>query len=183
MLYAAIKALLSGVIIAAASEVAKRNPAIGAVILSLPLISILAFIWLWRDTGDSGADRLAGAIHLLVRVADAADVPGAARAAAQRHGLLAGARARLPDNAGALCRDGVDARPARHFALSRLWQVRGRHAGLRLGVVLLRQRHVGAPILAAPAPGPRIAFADQNAGGVLAFDEKMHQPPPVFVAP
>ena len=52
MLYAAIKALLSGVIIATVSEVAKRNPAIGAIILSLPLISILAFIWLWRDTGD-----------------------------------------------------------------------------------------------------------------------------------
>jgi hypothetical protein len=52
MLYAAIKALLSGAIIAAVSEVAKRNPAVGALILSLPLISILAFIWLWRDTGD-----------------------------------------------------------------------------------------------------------------------------------
>jgi hypothetical protein len=53
MLYAVIKALLSGVIIAAASEVAKRNPGIGALILSLPLISILAFIWLWRDTSDT----------------------------------------------------------------------------------------------------------------------------------
>jgi hypothetical protein len=53
MLYAAIKALLSGVIVAAASEAAKRNPGIGAVFLSLPLISILAFIWLWRDTSDS----------------------------------------------------------------------------------------------------------------------------------
>jgi hypothetical protein len=52
MLYAAIKALLSGVIIATVSEVAKRYPAIGALILSLPLISILAFTWLWRDTGD-----------------------------------------------------------------------------------------------------------------------------------
>jgi hypothetical protein len=52
MLYAVIKALLSGVIIAAVSEVAKRYPAIGALILSLPLISILAFIWLWRDTSD-----------------------------------------------------------------------------------------------------------------------------------
>jgi hypothetical protein len=53
MLYAAIKALLSGVIIATVSEVAKRYPALGALILSLPLISILAFIWLWRDTGDT----------------------------------------------------------------------------------------------------------------------------------
>jgi hypothetical protein len=52
MLYAAIKALLSGVIIAAVSEVAKRNPAVGAIILSLPLISILAFIWLWIDTSE-----------------------------------------------------------------------------------------------------------------------------------
>jgi hypothetical protein len=53
MLYAVIKALLSGVIIAAASEAAKRSPALGAVILSLPLMSILAFIWLWHDTSDT----------------------------------------------------------------------------------------------------------------------------------
>ena len=52
-LYAALKALLSGVIIAAASEVAKRNPGVGALILALPLLSILAFIWLWRDTSDT----------------------------------------------------------------------------------------------------------------------------------
>jgi hypothetical protein len=52
MLYVAIKAIISGVIIAVVSEVAKRAPALGALILSLPLISILAFIWLWRDTGD-----------------------------------------------------------------------------------------------------------------------------------
>src|SRR4029078_9973366 len=53
MLYAVIKALISGVVIAAASEAAKRSPAIGAIILSLPLTSILAFIWLWRDTSDT----------------------------------------------------------------------------------------------------------------------------------
>ena len=52
MLYLGIKALISGLIIALASEVAKRSPGIGALILSLPLISILAFIWLWRDTAD-----------------------------------------------------------------------------------------------------------------------------------
>ena len=53
MLYLAIKAALSGVIIAAASEAARRAPTLGALILSLPLISLLAFIWLWRDSGDS----------------------------------------------------------------------------------------------------------------------------------
>ena len=52
MLYATIKALLSGVIIATVSEVAKRYPPLGALILSLPLISILAFVWLWIDTSD-----------------------------------------------------------------------------------------------------------------------------------
>jgi hypothetical protein len=53
MLYLAVKALLSGLIIAAVSEIAKRSPGLGAVILSLPLVSILAFIWLWRDTSDT----------------------------------------------------------------------------------------------------------------------------------
>ena len=55
MLYAVTKALLSGAIIAMASEVAKRSPALGAVIISLPLISLLTFIWLWRDTADKEA--------------------------------------------------------------------------------------------------------------------------------
>jgi hypothetical protein len=53
MLYLIAKALLSGVIIAAASEIGRRSPAYGALILSLPLISILSMLWLWRDTGDS----------------------------------------------------------------------------------------------------------------------------------
>jgi hypothetical protein len=55
MLYVLSKALISGAIIAAASELAKRSPALGAVILSLPLVSVLAFVWLWRDTGDKEA--------------------------------------------------------------------------------------------------------------------------------
>lgn len=53
MFYAVIKALLSGVIVLVVSEVAKRNPGWGALIASLPLISILGIIWLWRDTGDT----------------------------------------------------------------------------------------------------------------------------------
>jgi hypothetical protein len=53
MLYLFAKAALSGIIIAAASETARRSPSWGALIVSLPLISILSMIWLWRDTGDS----------------------------------------------------------------------------------------------------------------------------------
>ncbi|MEX2127895.1 MAG: DUF3147 family protein [Xanthobacteraceae bacterium] len=52
MLYLVIKAALSGVIIMIVSEVAQRRPGLGALIVSLPLVSILAIIWLWRDTGD-----------------------------------------------------------------------------------------------------------------------------------
>ncbi|HEX4847691.1 MAG TPA: DUF3147 family protein [Novosphingobium sp.] len=50
----AIKALVSGVLIAAASELARRSPGWGGLIASLPLVSTLAMIWLWRDTGDGG---------------------------------------------------------------------------------------------------------------------------------
>lgn len=51
------KALLSGIIIALASEVAKRSPSLGALITALPIVTLLAMIWLWLDTGDS--DRVA----------------------------------------------------------------------------------------------------------------------------
>jgi hypothetical protein len=55
MFYLLTKALISGALIAIASEVAKRSPGFGALIVSLPLVSVLAFIWLWRDTGDKEA--------------------------------------------------------------------------------------------------------------------------------
>lgn len=54
MLYLLIKAALSGAIIAIASEVARRWPGWGALIVSLPLVSVLAMLWLWRDTRDPG---------------------------------------------------------------------------------------------------------------------------------
>ena len=52
MLYLVIKAALSGVIIAAVSEIARRSPGFGALVASLPLVSILGMMWLWRDTHD-----------------------------------------------------------------------------------------------------------------------------------
>ena len=53
MTYLILKALISGAIVAAASEVARRWPGIGGLIVSLPLVSLLTFVWLWRDTGDT----------------------------------------------------------------------------------------------------------------------------------
>lgn len=52
MLQALIKALLSGAIVANVSETARRNPALGALIASLPLVSVLGMMWLWRETHD-----------------------------------------------------------------------------------------------------------------------------------
>ncbi len=53
MVYLIVKAALSGLIIMIVSEVARRSPGLGGLIASLPLVSILAIIWLWRDTHDT----------------------------------------------------------------------------------------------------------------------------------
>lgn len=52
MLYLIVKAAVSGVLIAIISEVAKRYPGLGGLIASLPLVSVLGMIWLWRDRPD-----------------------------------------------------------------------------------------------------------------------------------
>ncbi len=51
-MYFAVKAALSGLIVAAVSEIARRSPGVGALVASLPLISILGMMWLWRDTAN-----------------------------------------------------------------------------------------------------------------------------------
>jgi len=57
MLYLVLKAAISGAIVAAVSEIAKRYPGLGGLIASLPLVSVLGMMWLWRDTHDP--DRMA----------------------------------------------------------------------------------------------------------------------------
>jgi hypothetical protein len=58
VLYFIVKAGLSGLIVAAVSEIARRYPGWGGLVASLPLTSILAMLWLWRDSGDP--ERIAG---------------------------------------------------------------------------------------------------------------------------
>ena len=53
MLYLIIKAAISGVIVSAVSEIARRYPGWGGLLASLPLTSLLAMLWLWRDSGDA----------------------------------------------------------------------------------------------------------------------------------
>ncbi|MET3826132.1 hypothetical protein ABIC16_001825 [Sphingomonas sp. PvP055] len=53
MLFLALKALISGILIAAASTLAKRYPGFGALVASLPLVSVLGMIWLWGEKPDT----------------------------------------------------------------------------------------------------------------------------------
>lgn len=52
-MYFLIKTLITALIIAAVSELAKRYTVWAALLASLPLTSILAFIWVYWDTKDS----------------------------------------------------------------------------------------------------------------------------------
>jgi hypothetical protein len=48
----AAKALLSGVLISAIAEIGKRLPALGALVASLPLVSVLGMVFLWHARPD-----------------------------------------------------------------------------------------------------------------------------------
>ena len=49
-----LRAVVSGLVVAIASEVSRRSSLVAAVLISLPLTSILAAIWLYRETHDTG---------------------------------------------------------------------------------------------------------------------------------
>ncbi|MEO5773358.1 MAG: DUF3147 family protein [Sphingomicrobium sp.] len=52
MIYFLFKAAFTGVLAAAISEIARRHPGWGGLLASLPLTSLMAIVWLYRDTGD-----------------------------------------------------------------------------------------------------------------------------------
>ncbi len=53
MTYTILKFGLSAAVLVAVSEISKRSSFVGGLIASLPLSSLLAMMWLWRDTHDS----------------------------------------------------------------------------------------------------------------------------------
>ena len=55
------KVAISAVLIVAVSEIAKRSSFMAAVLASLPITSLLAFIWLYVETGD--ATKIAALSH------------------------------------------------------------------------------------------------------------------------
>ena len=50
MVYYLVKIALTTVLIVAISEIAKRSTFVGAILASIPLISVLAMLWLYLDT-------------------------------------------------------------------------------------------------------------------------------------
>ena len=48
-----IKVLLTAAVVVAVAEIAKRSTFWAAAIASLPLTSVLAFVWLYLDTGNT----------------------------------------------------------------------------------------------------------------------------------
>jgi hypothetical protein len=53
MLYPILKLFVSAGVIVVVTELAKRNNAAASIIHSLPLTSLLAFIWLYAETKDA----------------------------------------------------------------------------------------------------------------------------------
>ena len=53
MVYYIVKVAISAVLIVAIAEISKRSSLVGSLLASVPLISVLAMIWLYLDTRDS----------------------------------------------------------------------------------------------------------------------------------
>ena len=68
MIYYILKVLLSSVTIVAISEISKRSTLIGSILASIPIVSLLAFVWLYIDTKDTAkiADLSQGIFWLVI---------------------------------------------------------------------------------------------------------------------
>lgn len=53
LIEAILKVAITSALVVAISELAKRSTLFGALLASLPLTSVLAFVWIWYDTGDT----------------------------------------------------------------------------------------------------------------------------------
>lgn len=52
MLLTLLKGIIAGVIVVAVTEIGPKYPRIGSLLLTLPLVSILAFVMAWTKQGD-----------------------------------------------------------------------------------------------------------------------------------
>jgi hypothetical protein len=65
--YTLAKLVITAVLVVLVSEIAKRSTLAGGVLASLPLVSVLAMVWLYVDTGDAQrVSQLASSVFWLV---------------------------------------------------------------------------------------------------------------------
>ena len=65
--YYIVKVVISALLVVAIAEISKRSSLIGALLASIPLVSVLAMVWLYIDTRDAGkVAALAAGIFWLV---------------------------------------------------------------------------------------------------------------------
>ena len=58
MAYYIVKVVISAILIVIISEISKRSSLAGAILASVPLVSVLAMVWLYIDTRD--IERISG---------------------------------------------------------------------------------------------------------------------------
>ena len=62
-----IKLIITAVLIVVISEISRRSTLVGAILASIPLVSVLAMMWLYIDTHDAGkVSALATGVFWLV---------------------------------------------------------------------------------------------------------------------
>jgi hypothetical protein len=67
MIYYALKVFISALLIVAIAEISKRSSLLGSLLASIPLVSVLAIIWIYVDTKDvEKISALSGSIFWLV---------------------------------------------------------------------------------------------------------------------
>ena len=67
MLYYATKVIITALLIVLISEISKRSTVAGSILASIPLVSVLAMMWLYIDTQSSEkVSALAGSIFWLI---------------------------------------------------------------------------------------------------------------------
>lgn len=67
MAYYIVKIIITTILIVAISEIAKRSSLAGAILASIPLVSVLAIFWLYIDTKDvSKISALSSSVFWLV---------------------------------------------------------------------------------------------------------------------
>lgn len=67
MMYLALKTAVSAVLIVAVGEIAKRSPLFAGLLASIPLLSLLAIVWLYLDTRSAAqVSALSWSILLMI---------------------------------------------------------------------------------------------------------------------